>query len=369
MLEKLFKNRKIYSSLTFTGLFVMLVYLFVAFTALIILIGVFFLKNISKPWLYNLAFIALLITVLIILFFAIRLILFTIYVKKLIRGRSYLHPVNLDTDNKITRSAVALELKEEFHQAQLIEQENFWQLYDATFDIYWRGRYSRYKAQEAYYTVFEAKLNYMTPHAIFDSIIGKKKQFKKLYLKSQKIQLGAGFDEHFETYVPQHYAMDTLTFITPEVMEKAARIKDCDIELLQGSLLCYAPLLPGEQLAPFMQKCLTLHKALNSNLSSYRDSWLGKEQGVTEFGKQLLKNPNKLLWTALIAGCFSILGIVGVILSGDWFNLLDPRFGILVVVTVLFFIAYARKLRQNKKMESDFRRDVLKSSSSKTEGH
>ena len=366
MLEKLFKKQKIYSCLTFTGLFVILLYSFIASIAFAITVPVFLLGNISKSWLYGLIFIVVIITALIILFFAIKLILFTIYVKKLIRKRSYLHPANMDAGNKITQSAVALELNEEFHQTQLIGQGSFWQLYDATFNIYWRSRYSRYKAKEAYYTVFEAKLNYMTPHAIFDSIIGKKKQFKSLYLKSQKIQLGAGFDEHFETYVPEYYAMDTLTFMTPEVMEKATKIKDCDIELLQGSLLCYAPLLPVEQLAPFVQKCLTLHEALNDNLSSYRDSWLGKGQGVTEFGKQLLKNPIKLLWTALIFGCFSILGIVGAILSGDWFNLLDPRFGILVVIAILLFITYAKKLKQNKKMESDFRRDVLRSNVSKT---
>ncbi len=354
MLEKLFKNKKIYSSLTSKGLFAVLFYLFIALLILASLLDA--------------QLIALIIAALIILFFTIRSILLTVYVKELIRARSYLHPVNLDTNNAITQSAVALELKA-FHQAQLIRQGGFWQLYDATFDIYWRRGNHRYKAQEAFYTVFEAKLNHMAPHVIFDSIIGKKKQFKKLYTKSQKIQLGAGFDEHFETHAPQHYAMDTLTFITPEVMEKAARIKDCDIELLQGSLLCYAPLLPGEQLEPFMQKCLTLHKALNANLSSYRDSWLGKEQGVTEFGKQLLKNPIKFLWIALILSCFSILGIVGAIASGDWRNLLDLRFGILVFFNVGAFGVYAEDLRQNRKMESDFRRDVLKIDNSKTKEH
>lgn len=369
MLEKLFKNRRIYSSLTFTGIFVILIYLLVALIAIATLIAYSFFNNIYKPLPYNSSFITLLVIALIALFFVSRVILFTIYVKELIHKRSYLPLINLDTGNKITQSAIAFELKETSHQIQLIKQGGSWGLYDATFDICWRGRYSSYKAKEAYYTVFEAKLDHISPHVIFDSVIGKKKQFKKLYLKSQKIQLGAGFDEHFETYVPQHYAMDTLTFITPEVMEKAAKIKDCDIELLQGSLLCYAPLLRDEQLTPFMQKCLALHKALNTNLSSYRDSWLGKEQGVTEFGKQLLKNPIKLLWIALILGCFSILSIVSSISSGDWLNLLDPRFGILVIMAILLFIAYVRKLKQNKKMESDFRRGVLRDGSSKIKGH
>ena len=139
---------------------------------------------------------------------------------------------------------------------------------------------------------------------VLDSVAAKDKQFKYLYTKSQRIFLGSGFDKHFEVYAPMYYELDTLSFITPEIMVKMIDLKDCDIELIRGSILFYASLLSEEQLELFIVKCLHLHAALNRNLASYQDSWTNKSSGVTEFGKQLVRGSGGVLSVALASGFF-----------------------------------------------------------------
>ncbi len=363
MLEKLFKNRKIYSRLVFMGLLSTTAYALFAIAALEFFIFVFSIDIALGSFVRFILLLLVQIIVFVTMFFLIRSYLYVIYIKKLIGDRSYLGSLAItDLNTKIGQSSITLEL-EEFNQAQIIKKEGFWQLYDITFNVYWRAKYRRYKAREVYYTVFEAKFDYMSPHTVFDSITAKKKQFKHLYLESQKMQLGAGFDEHFETYAPKYYEIDTLSFITPEIMEKIVAIKDCDIEFIQGSMLCYAPLLRKEQLALFSQKCLALREAVNNNLASYRDSWQGRGASVTEFGKQLLENPKRLLWAAILFGSVSAFIIFNAI-TNSLLVLFDLESWLVIFLFVFSLIAYITKTRHNKKMESDFRKGVLGNDSS-----
>ena len=361
MLEKLFKNHKIYGRLVFMGLLSTTAHALFAIAALEFFIFVFSIDIALGSFVRFILLLLVQIIVFVTMFFLIRSYLYVIYIKKLIGDRSYLGSLAItDLNTKIGQSSIILEL-EEFNQAQIIKKEGFWQLYDITFNVYWQAKSRRYKAREVYYTVFEAKFDYMSPHTVFDSITAKEKQFKYLYLESQKMQLGAGFDEHFETYAPKYYEIDILSFITPEIMEKIVAIKDCDIEFIQGSMLCYAPLLRKEQLALFSQKCLALREAVNNNLASYRDSWQGRGASVTEFGKQLLENPGLL--AAILFGSLSAFIIFNAI-TDSLSVLFDPESWIVIFLFVLSLIAYIKKTRHNKKMESDFRKSVVGNDSS-----
>ena len=355
-LEGLFKNKKVYSSPHGpSALFSRYFILFIVLVINALWLTLAFISDLESA---RLVFLIVIIQImmLVFLFFIIKSLLFMTYVKRLIRNRSYLTVSRLKSHSKINQSVVFYEfVRAELQKIKVIKEGSFWQLYDVVFDVYGQGRANKEKVHRTYYTVFEAGFKRTTPHVVFDSVTAKKKQFRHLYLSSQKAALGASFDQHFETYVPQHYNLDALSFITPEVMTKMLDIKDCDIEFLQGNMLCYAPFLDEEQLEAFLTGCLALHKTTNHNLSSYRDSWLKKGEEVTEFGKQLLKNPRKILWTALF---FVAVLIISILLHSEdalsyplnWF------FVIMIGSNIIF---YVNMLRESKKKEADFRKGVL----------
>ena len=357
-LEGLFKNKKVYSSPHgSSALFSRYFILFIVLVMDALWLTLVFISDLEPASLFFLVGISQ-IMMLVILFVLIKSLLFMTYVKGLIRKRSYLTASQLKSHSKISQSVVFYELAgAKLQKIKVIKEGSFWQLYDVAFDVYGQGRANKEKVQRAYYTVFEAGFKRMTPHVVFDSVSAKKKQFRHLYLSSQKAALGAGFDRHFETYVPQHYNLDALSFITPEVMTKMIDIKDCDIEFLQGNMLCYAPFLNEEQLEAFLTGCLALHKTTNHNLSSYRDSWLKKGEEVTEFGKQLLKNPRRILWTALF---FVAVLIISILLNPED-ALSDPLNWFFVITIGSNIVFYVNMLRENKKKEADFRKRVLDS--------
>ena len=357
-LESLFKNKKVYSSPHGSSALMALYFILCIILVMDALwLTLLFISDLEPASLFFLVGVSQ-IMVFVILFVLVKSLFFITYVKELTRKRSYLSVSRLKSHSKISQSVVFYELaRAEFQSIKVIKEGSFWQLYDAVFDVYGQGRAKKEKRRRAYYTVFEAKFQRMTPHVVFDSVTAKKKQFRHLYLSSQKAALGAGFDKHFETYVPQHYNLDALSFITPEVMVKMLEIKDCDIEFLQGNMLCYAPFLNEEQLEAFLTGCLALHKTTNHNLSSYRDSWSKKGEEVTTFGKQLLKNPRRVLWTALFFVAVLILSIL--IHPGDALSYPPHWFFVIAIGSNIAF--YVNTLRENRQKEADFRKKVLDS--------
>ena len=184
----------------------------------------------------------------------------------------------------------------EIGQTGLIRTGDNWKLYDIIFNNSQPRIFpGQPNIQQSFYTVFEARLRRPVPHLVFDSKVAKKRQFNRLYVNAQWLPLESGFTDHFEVYGPKHYQLDALSFITPEVLEAMLAMPDRDVEFLDDSLLCYAPLLAANQLDDFQAKCQRLQHHVDNNLQSYRDSWLRRqargEGGVTDFGKQLLPNP------------------------------------------------------------------------------
>lgn len=325
---------------------------FILLFAAAVLIGTFIEKDISAPFFTPLksALYAIIAT------YLLRELFQAVNIELLLRRRSYISQPATYIDTKIYKSAVNDEL-DKVDEARLIEEKRFWKLYDATFNFYRKTKHGRYKSKQAYYTVFEAKLQRTVPHLIFDSKKAKNRQFRYIYLQSQRLSLEGDFDDHFEAYAPQYYQIDALSFITPEVMWAMTEMKGYDVEFIEDSLLCYGPLLSKKELSTFKQKCLHLHKNVNDNLSTYRDNRLqgnSRIHDVTSFGKKLLNNPARYVPMLILSGIGS--GVVVYLSVKYSWELLTDR--ISLIVLFLFgnsITQIVKTVRLNNKLESDFK--------------
>ena len=285
-----------------------------------------------------------------------------IYAKRLVRRRQYLKSsrgsAEIQAPTRIGQSAAVTELGK-IGQTGLIRAGDNWKLYDIIFNnSNPRVFPGRPNIQQSFYTVFEARLRRPVPHLVFDSKVAKKRQFNRLYVNAQWLPLESGFTDHFEVYGPKHYQLDALGFITPEVLEAMLAMPDRDVEFLDGSLLCYAPLLAANQLDDFQAKCRRLQRHVDNNLQSYRDSWLRRqargEGGVTDFGKQLLPSPYRHLGLAItLGGGIAALVVDSLIESTQvW---LHPFFWLFTASLVVLGGSVILTRRQNRRREAAFR--------------
>ena len=277
-----------------------------------------------------------------------------IYIKRQLKKRDYKGSADTYSPTRIAGSAVSQEL-DNVDNTKLIIEGRGWKIYDAVFDVMHRGRRGHRKVGESYYTVFEAKLVRAVPHLLFDSSSAKGKQFKHLYLKAQKLAVDSALEESFEAYAPKYYEIDALSFITPEVVEAMLAMSRYDIELLRDGLLCYAPLLPDEDMEGFKARCLNLQRHLNDNLRAYKDDRLasGRDDDVTDFGQQLLRNHFRNLPLIIVLGVI-LIGLVA-------FNLFSSTgllFSHMTVVIALSFgtltFNMVKLMRDNKRKEALF---------------
>ena len=220
-----------------------------------------------------------------------------------------------------------------------------YRIYDVIVDIYDEDKSEVYKTAEAYYTVFEVKLRQIVPHLLFDGKFAKSQQFHSIYLPSQKIEGIVGLDDYFAVYSPKYHQIEALSFITPEVVESLIQLQDCDIEIIDDSLFCYASLLNEQQLSYFRDRCLNLHLRLNDNLPVYNFS----QKEIAPFGRQLQKDE----WQTLV------IIILVAIVSTIFMFYYDSSLLVVHLPVVAFMIAsFAWKaIRQrfkNKKLEEEF---------------
>ena len=220
-----------------------------------------------------------------------------IVVHRIFKSRHYLGEIDLDNQSPGGSRAGVSILREEAKadtrgklsaaslKARVLEEGESWWLYDATSIIHSdKGM----PVAERCYTVFEAKLRQITPHLVFDGKAAKGRQFKSVYSKSQQLKgiFGTGFDRLFAAYSPAHHTIETLSFITPEVIEAVGVMGDCDLEFVDNSLLCYTSFLGPNHLEDFRRRCFNLHAKVNDNLRLYKP----KGTEIKPFGRRLLKS-------------------------------------------------------------------------------
>ena len=322
------------------------------------------------------------------LFFLIKLWKRNSYIKKIFQRRNYntnlLNDQNFKTqadkasfqsefseDHKLLTDKVKLDIKP-FDETALIGQPKLpemiikepirYRFYDVIIDIYSQSRYGSYKVSQQFYTIFEIKLRQTVPHLLFDSKTAKKQQFKTLYVASQKLEAAANFDQYFNLYSPKHHAIESLSFITPEVIEAMIDLKACDFEFIGDSLLCYAPLLNETQLSQFRDYCLNLHAKINDNLPRYEL----KTSQIDSFGRKLLKRPLRYLPMALVFTALAGL------LWQSFFRIDEDRVQILIWAIIISLAALGSifqiidGFRQNKASEDKFLKGKTQASNSTT---
>jgi hypothetical protein len=173
-------------------------------------------------------------------------------------------------DNKIT------------HQRNCIYTEE-WAYCDYSYDVYRETKYGEYKESEMLYALMGTTLPRKLPNVVFDSLKSRRRQFKPVYDKSQKHSLEGNFDSHFVTYFPEGYTIDSLSFITPDVMIALQEADAYDVEIIDDNLFIFGPMKDASvQLPEMSAKLLSIKKELLDNILTYRDERLPYAMGRQE---------------------------------------------------------------------------------------
>lgn len=147
-----------------------------------------------------------------------------------------------------------------------------WTYADFTYDVYQRTKYGEEKSATVFYGVMAAELPRMLPNVFFDSKKARKRQFRFHFAGNQQHSLEGDFDNYFATYFPGDYHIDSLSFITPDVMWELKNAVDYDIEIFGNKLFLYGALTePDEQIADMQAKITAIKARLMQNITTYRD--------------------------------------------------------------------------------------------------
>lgn len=155
-----------------------------------------------------------------------------------------------------------------------------WTYADFFYHIYGRTRSGQYIARTIYYGVMTAQLPRSLPHVFFDSQKARGRQFNLHFAAAQKHELEGNFGKHFTTYFPKEYTIDSLSFISPDVMQSLVAADEYDIEIVGDRLFLYGPLFqPDEQISDMVAKLNIIKKELLDNIRTYRDERLPFSEG------------------------------------------------------------------------------------------
>jgi hypothetical protein len=191
-----------------------------------------------------------------------------------------------------------------------------WTYGDFTYNLYGRLKNSEYVKARVYYGIMTTQLPRELPNVFFDSIKARRRQFRLHFAKEQRHGLEGDFDKYFVTYFPDGYTIDSMSFISPEVMWAMRSAGDYDIEIYGNRLFLYGPLFdPEQQLADMSTKILEIKKQLVDNVTTYRDERLPFALGRKRVAAQAVNLRLSKFWTII-----SFAFIVGYILVQIWAN-------------------------------------------------
>lgn len=149
-----------------------------------------------------------------------------------------------------------------------------WLYSDFTFDVYDQSSdgTSR-KIRTEYYGIMSAKLSRQLPQIFFDSYTSHGRQFKFQFASAQEYDFEGDFNQHFKAYIPAEYTIDTLSFISPEVMVALQAAADYDIEITGNHVILFSEAGVPERLLPDMAaKLQAIVRELEDNMRTYHDS-------------------------------------------------------------------------------------------------
>lgn len=155
-----------------------------------------------------------------------------------------------------------------------------WIYCDFSYAVYNSTRNGDYKSFTEHYGVITAKLPRELPNVFFDSLHARRRQFRFHFSRSQRHSLEGNFDNYFATYFPENYTIDSMSFISPDVMHALIDAADYDIEIIGDRLFLYGALYePSEQLDDMTYHLNSIKKQLLDNIITYRDERLSFTEG------------------------------------------------------------------------------------------
>lgn len=237
----------------------------------------------------------------------------------------YMNAINTQAHLQGWKTDQSSELTKPFEQSTLLRlrgintdfdsmvQTESWQYATYSYDIYTENKSGKIPIVTMRYGVMLAKLSRHLPNVFLDSQYSRGQQFKKLFDPKQQHDLEGDFSTYFKVYFPESYEIDSLSFITPEVMQIMKLAAEYDIEIINDTLFLYGPLyLSADPLGDMAKKLLSIKQALEDNIDTYRDNRLPNElatEFVTPIGMKL-KPRRVVLWSLYIVALYFIVRIV-----------------------------------------------------------
>ena len=186
-----------------------------------------------------------------------------------------------------------------------------WSYTDLEYAVYRQLKNGEYKEAKIFYAVISTVLPRKLPNVVFDSKKQRGRQFKTIFDSKQLHRLEGNFDNYFATYFAETYTIDSLSFITPDVMLALIDASDYDIEIVGDRLLMYGPVYaPSLQVAEMAQKLAAIKKQLLDNILTYRDQRLPYAEGrqtVTPQGMFLKRRKEGIWLTVAVIVIYIIL--------------------------------------------------------------
>lgn len=191
---------------------------------------------------------------------------------------------------------------------------NDWVYADFSYSLYAKTKYGEYRKATVYYGVISTQLPRRLPNVFFGSIKARRRQFRFHFAASQRHELEGDFNAYFVTYFPEEYTVDSMSFISPDVMWALKDAADYDIEISGDRLFLYGPLYaPAAQLPDMETKLLRIRKELMDNIMTYRDERLPFAEGRQHVAAQAVSLKLSTFWRTV--GWVLALGFAAFIIA------------------------------------------------------
>lgn len=177
-----------------------------------------------------------------------------------------------------------------------------WSYVDLQYKIYERTQYGQYYAATVYYSVMSVTLPRQLPNVLFDSVSAHKRQFHLELNNKQSLKIEGNFNQYFAVYCPEGYTIDTLSFITPDVMESLISASEYDVEIINNRLYLYSSLKdPYLQIDDMVTKIHAIEKELLDNVLTYRDERLHRDIGRSSVAIEGTRLKGGSIWILRVA--------------------------------------------------------------------
>lgn len=162
-----------------------------------------------------------------------------------------------------------------------------WTYFDFSYSTVRETKDGEFKSGDVYYGVMKAKLPRVLPNVFFDSKTARKRQFRFVFSKRQIYHFEGDFNKYFVTYIPANYSIDSLSFVTPDVMQALIDASQYDAEIVSDELFLYGPIYDhAQQIKDMSAKILAIRDSLKVTTSAYHDDHLTADAGWHDISAQ-----------------------------------------------------------------------------------